>query len=83
MADGSAFVRARARDGVGTADDSWLVDVARSASRDVGDVPVELLGDYLPLLADAATSGRKPGPAELDAVGLLGRRAARAGCVGG
>jgi sugar diacid utilization regulator len=83
MADGSASVRARARGGVGPGDDSWLVDVARSASRDVGDVPVELLGDYLPLLADAATSGRRPGPAELDAVGLLGRRAAELGVSAG
>ena len=67
----------------GAPDGSWLAEVARSACRDVGDVPVELLGDYLPLLADAATSGRRPDPAELDAVGLLGRRAAELGVSAG
>ena len=55
----------------------------RRAGREVGGVPVELLGDYLTLLADAATSGRKPDPAELDAVGLLGRRAAELGVSAG
>jgi hypothetical protein len=40
---------------------------------------VELLGDYLPLLADAATHGRRAKRRELDAVGLLGRRAAEQG----
>ena len=43
-------------------DGSWLTEVAQSACRDVGGVPVELLGDYLLLLADAATSGRRPLP---------------------
>jgi sugar diacid utilization regulator len=64
-------------------DGSWLTEVAQSACRDVGGVPVELLGDYLPLLADAATSGRRPHPAELEAVGLLGRRAAELGVSAG
>jgi hypothetical protein len=63
--------------------DLWLADVARGACRDVGDVPIELLGDYLPLLADAATSGREPDAAELDAVGFLGRRAAELGVSAG
>jgi sugar diacid utilization regulator len=45
----------------------------------VGDVPIELLGDYLPLLADAATYSRRARPADLVAVGLLGRRAAELG----
>jgi diguanylate cyclase with GGDEF domain/PucR-like helix-turn-helix protein len=62
---------------------SWLTEVAQDACRDVGGVPVELLGDYLPLLADAATSGRRPHPAELEAVGLLGRRAAELGVSAG
>ncbi|MFC4945146.1 PucR family transcriptional regulator [Pseudonocardia sp. GCM10023141] len=57
--------------------------MAESASRDAGGAPVELLGDYLPLLADAATSGRTPDPAELEAVGLLGRRAAELGVSAG
>jgi len=63
--------------------DPWLTEVARSACRDVGGVPIELLGDYLPLLADAAVSGRRPDTAELDAVGLLGRRAAELGVSAG
>ena len=62
---------------------SWLTEVAHCACRDVGGVPAELLGDYLPLLADAAISGREPLPAELDAVGLLGRRAAELGVSAG
>src|SRR5688572_19130944 len=61
------------------AEDAWLVEVAEGASRDAGGVPVELLGDYLPLLADAATYGRQAKRGELDAVGLLGRRAAEQG----
>ncbi len=64
-------------------DDSWLVDVAAGASQDAGGVPVELLGDYLRLLADAAVTGRQPERAELDSVGLLGRRAAEQGISAG
>jgi hypothetical protein len=64
-------------------DDAWLVDVAEGASRDAGGVPVELLGDYLPLLADAAIHGRRPKRRELEAVGLLGRRAAEQGISAG
>jgi GGDEF-like domain/PucR C-terminal helix-turn-helix domain len=64
-------------------DDSWLAEVARGACEEVGDVPIELLGDYLPLLADAATSGREPAAVELDAIGLLGRRAAESGVSAG
>jgi sugar diacid utilization regulator len=63
--------------------DTWLIDVAEGASRDAGGVPVELLGDYLPLLADAATHGRRAKRRELDAVGLLGRRAAEQGISAG
>lgn len=66
-----------------TTDDSWLTEVARTAGQEAGGVPVELLGDYLTMLADAATSGRKPHPSELDAVGLLGRRAAELGVSAG
>jgi sugar diacid utilization regulator len=64
-------------------EDDWLVEVAEGASRDAGGVPVELLGDYLPLLADAATYGRQAKRGELDAVGLLGRRAAEQGISAG
>jgi sugar diacid utilization regulator len=63
--------------------DTWLVDVAEGASRDAGGVPAQLLGDYLPLLADAAVGGRRPKRAELDAVGQLGRRAAQQGIPAG
>ena len=62
---------------------SWLTEVARAAGRDVGGQPVELLGDYLTLLADAATTARKPDRSELDAVSLLGRRAAELGVSAG
>jgi sugar diacid utilization regulator len=65
------------------ADDSWLTEVAQAAGREAGGVPVELLGDYLTLLADAATTGRKPHPSELDAVEMLGRRAAELGVSAG
>ena len=64
-------------------EDAWLVEVAEGASRDAGGVPVELLGDYLPLLADAAIKGRRAKRGELDAVGLLGRRAAEQGISAG
>jgi sugar diacid utilization regulator len=60
-----------------------LAEVAQVACREVGDVPIELLGDYLPLLAGAATSGRKPAAVELDAIGALGRQAAESGVSAG
>jgi sugar diacid utilization regulator len=49
------------------------------AAADRAGAPIELLGDYLPLLADAAVSGRQPGERELAAVAVLGRRAAEQG----
>jgi hypothetical protein len=61
------------------AEGSWPAEVARAA----GGLPVELLGDYLTLHADAATTGRKPDPVELDAVRLLGCRAAELGVSAG
>jgi sugar diacid utilization regulator len=67
----------------GRADAAWLSRVAQEASRGAGGVPVELLGDFLSILADAAATGRKPERAELDAVGLLGRRAAELGVSAG
>jgi hypothetical protein len=57
--------------------------VADGASRDAGGVSSEFLGDYLPILADAATLGHFPGRAQLDAVRLQGRRAAEAGVPAG
>jgi sugar diacid utilization regulator len=60
-----------------------LIGVADAAAREAGGVPVDLLGDYLPLLADAAVSGRRPGRTELRAVGQLGREAAERGISAG
>lgn len=64
-------------------DDEWLERVADGASRDAGGVSSEFLGDYLPMLAEAATLGRFPGRAQLDAVRLQGRHAAEAGVPAG
>jgi sugar diacid utilization regulator len=83
MTDSGTAQRARGGDGTRPGNDSWLAEVARGACGDVGEVPIELLGDYLPLLADAAISGREPDAAELDAVWLLGRRAAELGVSAG
>ncbi len=59
--------------------EAWLVTVADGASRDAGGVPVDLLGDYLPMLAAAASTGKLPGRAQIDAVRRQGRRAAEQG----
>lgn len=64
-------------------DEEWLVRVAEHASADAGGVSSELLGDYLPMLADAAAFGRFPGRAQIDAVRLQGRRAAEQGVSAG
>ena len=61
-----------------SASDEWLTAVATSAAA-AGHAPADLLGDYLPLLADAAINGRRPDAWELDAVRELGRRAATQG----
>jgi sugar diacid utilization regulator len=53
----------------------WLTPVAAAAAA-ACSAPVDLLGDYLPMLADAAIHGRRPEPWQLDAVRELGRRAA-------
>jgi sugar diacid utilization regulator len=82
VADSTRRRTARSASASGT-DDAWLVEVANGASRDAGGVPVELLGEYLPLLADAAVHGRRPKRRQLDAVGLLGRRAAEQGISAG
>lgn len=75
--------RRRRSASVTTAQDAWLVEVANGASHDAGGVPVTLLGDYLPLLAEAAVTGRRPKRAELDAIGRLGRQAAEQGISAG
>lgn len=64
--------------GPSSADDLWLVAVGASAAA-ACRAPLELLSDYLPILADAAVDGRRPEPWELDAVRELGRRAAAQG----
>jgi sugar diacid utilization regulator len=61
-----------------SASDEWLTSVAASAALDAR-APADLLGEYLPLLADAAINGRRPDAWELDAVRELGRRAAAQG----
>jgi sugar diacid utilization regulator len=61
-----------------TARDDWLAAVGSSAAA-ACSAPVELLGEYLPLLADAAINGRRPEAWELDAVRDLGRHAATQG----
>lgn len=63
--------------------DNWLATVAEDAAAESGNLPLELLGDYLPLLADAAATGRRPKRAELEAVEQLGRRAAELGISAG
>ena len=57
-------------------DEDWLVLAAEGASKDAGGVPVALLGDYLPMLAEAATNGEFPGRTQIEAVRREGRRAA-------
>ncbi len=59
--------------------EAWLDLVAAGASRDAGGVPSDLLGDYLPMLAEAATSGRFPGRDQLESVRVQGRRASEQG----
>jgi diguanylate cyclase with GGDEF domain len=63
-------------------EDAWLADVAAAAAASSG-TPVELLGEYLTFLADAAVSGRRPQKRELEAVRELGRRAAEQGVGAG
>jgi len=63
--------------------DAWLERVAALASDDAGGLPSDLLGEYLPMLAEAATSGRFPSRAQIDAVRRQGRRAAEQGVAAG
>jgi sugar diacid utilization regulator len=66
------------RRGTGSAAEDWMAAVGASASA-ACQAPVELLGEYLPMLADAAIHGRRPDAWELDAVRESGRRAAAQG----
>jgi sugar diacid utilization regulator len=56
-----------------------LIGVAQGASKDSGGVSEEFLAGYLPMLVDAATIGRAPKRAEIDAVRVQGRKAAESG----
>ena len=63
-------------------DEAWLTAIAQAAAG--GDqAPLELLVEYLTLLADAAISGRRPREPELAVVRELGRRAAEQGVSAG
>lgn len=63
-------------------DDDWLRAVADSAAA-ACQAPVELLGEYLTMLADAAVHGRRPRAEQLAAVRDLGRSAAEQGVGAG
>lgn len=58
--------------------DEWIEAVADAAAK-ACHAPVELLGEYLTMLADAAIYGRRPGASQLAAVRELGQRAAEQG----
>ena len=47
-----------------SADEAWLTAIAQAAAGD-SQAPLELLVEYLTLLADAAISGRRPREHEL------------------
>jgi GGDEF-like domain/PucR C-terminal helix-turn-helix domain len=63
-------------------DAAWLDAVARAAADDAG-APVELLGQYLWLLSDAAVSGSRPDRDDLRLVTASGRRTAKEGVAPG
>lgn len=58
--------------------DAWVSAVADRAAAQA-QAPVELLGEYLVILTEAALTGRRPGKGELAAVRRLGERAAEQG----
>lgn len=63
-------------------DEEWLTAIAQAAAGEE-PAPLELLVEYLTLLADAAISGRRPGDREVTVVRELGRRAAEQGVPAG
>lgn len=65
-----------------SADEAWLTAIAQAAAGD-SQAPLELLVEYLTLLADAAISGRRPREHEMAIVRELGRRAAEQGIPAG
>jgi hypothetical protein len=60
-------------------DSVWLVAVAEGASRDAGGLPLELFGEYLPVLVDAAIELDLVGPRHA-AVAIFGPTLQRAPC---
>ena len=56
----------------------WVSQVAARTAAEAG-VSVQLLGEYLQILFDAATEGRRPQPSQLTALRQLGERTAAAG----
>lgn len=67
------------REGLPGVGEEWLVRVAERASQDAGGVSSEYLGDYLPMLADAATRGQFPSRPQIKAVRKQGHLAAQQG----
>src|SRR4029078_9234840 len=67
----------------GDEDSGWLEQVSELASQDAGGVPSDLLGEYLPMLAEAATLGRFAGRAQIDAGRRQGRGGAEQGVAAG
>ena len=62
--------------------EQWLSRVGTAAAASSG-TPVRLLGEFLPMLAEAAVHGRRPQAHELDAVRRLGSAAAEQGVGAG
>src|SRR4051794_22201803 len=60
----------------------WLAATAAEAAADAA-APVDLLGRYLSVLADAALNGSRPDRDDLLPVAASGRRAAREGVAPG
>jgi sugar diacid utilization regulator len=56
-----------------------LAAITHAASREAGGVPAELLGDYLPAVLDAASTGRRLTAPELAGYGRSGEQAAERG----
>jgi hypothetical protein len=70
-------MRERGKNPVGGAAD-WVSQVAERTAAEAG-VSVQLLGEHLQILSDAATQGRRPQPSQLNALRQLGELTAVAG----
>ena len=78
---GADRVASRVRQGVTvtSTDPGVVAAVARAAAHDAGGVDPALLGHFLPIVVEAASSGRRLRRAELTACGERGAAAALAG----